>query len=90
MAEALPWLKRTTELRQTADVWVMFSDCLAQTGASGAALTAARRAAELAPDRPRYVQRYAALLAQSGDLTRSRELEKRISILRAYRSAVDR
>jgi Flp pilus assembly protein TadD len=88
-AAALPWLERTVALRPTADVWIMLSDCLEQAGEMRAALEAARRGAEAAPDRPRYVERYAALLSAAGDRVHAAALEKRIQELREYRRRVD-
>ncbi|MBI3863175.1 MAG: hypothetical protein HY290_14890, partial [Planctomycetia bacterium] len=88
--DAERWLQRTTELRQTADLWMMLCECYIQNGNFGAGLEAAQNAAELAPDRPRYVQRYASLLAKAGRVEKAQELQKKLPILHEYRAKVDR
>jgi tetratricopeptide (TPR) repeat protein len=99
-AEAQPWLERTVLLRPTADVWMMLSDCRSHAGDVGGALQAARNAAEMAPDRPRYVERLVELLERSKEEERSdadqaavqREaaaLKQRVHYLREYRARVD-
>jgi hypothetical protein len=67
----------------------MLSDCLEHTGDLGRATEAARRGAEGAPDRPRYLERYAELLLRQGHAAQAQSLERRIRSLRAYRQRVD-
>lgn len=85
---ALPLLERTATLRPTSDVWMMLSDCREQAGVRGT-LDAARRGAEMAPDRPRYVEKYAQLLMQQGDLQTSARVAERARKLWEYRRRVD-
>lgn len=88
--EALPWLEKAVKLRPTADIWIMLSDCLEHTQDQKGAVDAARRASELAPDRPRYLQRYVELLRRSGKSEEATKLQPRIDALFEYRKRVDR
>lgn len=90
MAEALPWLKRTTELRPTADVWYMLSLCYEQAGDSMRALSAADRAVTLAPDRPRFLEQRIKQLSNTGNTSEATDLELRLQPLREYREEMDR
>ena len=87
--EALPWLEKTVEVRPTADVWIMLSDCREYAGNLKGALDAAKQAVEMAPDRPRYLQRYAELLDRTGQPDRAVIQRKRMEDLQYYRSQVD-
>ena len=89
-ATALPWLERTTQVRPTADVWIMLSDCLQHAHDLPRALKAAQRATDMAPDRPKYLQRYAELLEQTGQVEQAARLQPRVQDLRHYRQRVDR
>lgn len=82
---ALPWLIRTTQVRPTADVWFMLSQCHEQLGDPNSALLAARRAVNLAPDRPRFLQHLITLLKQQGFSAESAVLEPRLDPLLQYR-----
>ena len=88
-AEALPWLERTLPLRPTADIYVMLSDCLAFSGDTAAALAASRRACELAPDRPRYLQPLMELLRTTGAVDEAELLRSRFEELSKYRRRID-
>lgn len=87
--EARPWLERTLTLRPTADVWIMLAECLHDAGQIPAAVEAARRGSEMAPDRPRYLEMYLDLLKESGETQQARAAESRIPALRSYRARVD-
>ncbi|MFO1002351.1 MAG: hypothetical protein U0936_18645 [Planctomycetaceae bacterium] len=84
--KALPWLIRTNQLRPTADVWFMLSECYGQVGDQDSALMAARRAVELGADRPRFLQHLIRLLKQYGLSAESQALEPRLSPLMEYRN----
>ena len=86
---ALPWLEKTVQLRPTADVWIMLSDCWEHQQLLDLAVEAARRATELAPDRPRYLMRYAELLGRTGQSAPAAKLQTRIQDLFEYRKRVD-
>lgn len=86
---ALPFLERTATVRPTSDVWMMLSDCRELAGVRGT-LDAARRGAELAPDRPRYVEKYAKRLIELGDLKTAAEVSGRVGKLWEYRQRIDR
>ncbi len=88
-AEALPWLERAVTLQPTADVWVMLSDCRNFLGDRTAALDAARRACELAPDRPRYLQPLMDLLSATGSDAEAESLRSRFEELSKYRGRID-
>lgn len=88
-AEALPWLERTLTLRPTADVWVMLSDCRNFVGDQTGALESARRACELAPDRPRYLKPLIELLGATGADAEAESLRSRFDELSKYRRRVD-
>lgn len=87
-AEALPWLEKAVKVRPTADIWIMVSDCRAHLQALPQAADAARHAAEMAPDRPRYLQRYAELLEKTGQSDRAAQLQERIRDLFEYRRRI--
>ena len=89
ISEALPWLKRTTELRPTADVWYMLSQCYDQLGDGANALSSARKAVRLAPDRPRFVEHLVNQLRSSGAISEATDLELRLQPLRKYREEMD-
>ncbi len=63
--ESRQWLERAVKSRPSADVWMMLSDCRLQTGDLSGSVEAARKAAQTAPDRPRYVSRLIELLAET-------------------------
>ena len=88
-ADALPWLTRTASLRPTADVFIMLTDCLAYGGDKVAAVEAARRACELAPDRPRYCQQLIESLSAAGAVAEADALRPRFEELKKYRRRVD-
>lgn len=88
-ATAQSWLERTVQLRPTADVWMMLSDCYEQTGDLASALDAAQRGAQMASDRPRYVQRWAELLLKAGRVDQANAVGSRVMPLRHYRQRVD-
>lgn len=90
LPSARSWLERTVRLRPNADVWIMLSNCYEQSGDMAKALDAARRGAQLAPDRPRYVHQWADLLGKTGSVAEAREVEARVIPLREYRQKVDR
>ena len=89
-ASAKLWLERTLQVTPNADVWIMYSDCLRQSGDLRGAVDAARRGSELAPDRPRYLAHYAELLGQTGKTDQAAQLQKRIQDLFHYRRRVDK
>jgi tetratricopeptide (TPR) repeat protein len=89
LATAQPWLERTVQLRPTADVWIMLSDCYEQSGDLASALDAARRGAQMASDRPLYVQRWAELLLKTGRIDEANTVGSRVMPLRHYRQRVD-
>lgn len=64
--EALSWLEKSVRTRPSADVWMMLCDCRVYAGDLNGGLQAARIASEMAPDRPRYLERLIELL----DVTR--------------------
>ncbi len=67
--EALEVLHRAIELDgERADSWDLLATLYTREDESDQALTAARRAAALAPHEPRFPSRFAALLAARGDL----------------------
>lgn len=86
--EAIQWLRRTTELRPTADVWHMLSDCLLQTSDLQGAMEAAEKAVKLAPDRPRFLQHKIDVLRRLGRAGEADALQKSVSDLRDYRDRV--
>lgn len=88
-AEALPWLERTLTLRPTAEVYYMLSDCLDFGGELPAAIQAARRACELAPDRPRYCEQLIHVLTKTGEVAEIEALRLRLDELTRYRRRVD-
>jgi hypothetical protein len=90
LANAKTWLERTVRLRPTADVWFMLSDCEEHAGDFPGALHAARRAAKLASDRPKYVERLAEMLRRTANTDESETVELRLGLLRQYRRQVDR
>jgi Tfp pilus assembly protein PilF len=89
LAMARSWLERTVQLRPTADVWIMLSNCYEQSGDLTPALEAAQRGAQLASDRPRYVQRSAELLLKAGRVDEANSIGSRVMPLRHYRQIVD-
>lgn len=88
-AEAIPWLEQTVKLRPTADVWYMLSDCYSQTGKLDTALDAARHAAQLTPDRPRYVEQIANLLHRTRRDSETASVKARLETLRNYRHLLE-
>lgn len=88
-AEARRWLERTARLRPTAEVYTMLSDCLDFAGETPAAVVAARRACELAPDRPRYLQLLIDLLNKTGAIDEAEALRPRWNELFQYRRRID-
>jgi tetratricopeptide (TPR) repeat protein len=88
-AEARPWLERTVTLRPTAEVYYMLSDCLDFGGDTPAAIQAARRACELAPDRPRYCDQLIHLLTKTGEFAEIETLRPRLNELIQYRRRID-
>ena len=88
-AEARLWLERTVTLRPTAEVYYMLSDCLDFGGDLPAAIQAARRACELAPDRPRYCEQLIHVLTKTGEVAEIEALRLRLDELTRYRRRVD-
>ena len=88
-AEARPWLTRATTLRPTADLWMMLSEACRQTGDRPAALDAARRASEMAPDRPRYLEARLELLELLGPADERAACRARLPIIYGYRTWLD-
>lgn len=86
--EAIPWLRRTTELRPTADVWHMLGDCLMQASDLQGALQAAENAVLLAPDRPRFLKQKIDVLQLLGREEEVAELQNTLSELKSYRDRV--
>lgn len=87
--EARPWIERSLALRPTAYGYMILSDCLAHAGETTAALDAARRACEMAPDRPRYLQQWIELLNATGATEEAERLKPRLEELFQYRRRVD-
>lgn len=87
-ADAIPYLRRTTELRPTADVWHMLSDCLMQTSDLQGALQAAENAVALARDRPRFVQQKINVLLKLGRADEADKLQEIVLELKSYRDGV--
>lgn len=88
-AEARVWLERASVLRPTADVDVMLSNCLYLAGETTAAVAASRRACELVPDQPRYLQQLIDRLTDAGELAEAESLRPRWEELSKYRRRVD-
>ena len=87
-AEARPWLERTAKLQPTADVYRMLGDCLDAGGETTAAIQAARRACELAPDGTRHCEQLIRLLAKSGKSAEVETLRQRLIELIQHRRRV--
>ena len=88
LAEARPWLERTAKLQPTAEVYRMLGDCLDAGGESTAAIQAARRACELAPDGTRHCEQLIRLLAKSGKSAEVETLRQRLIELIQHRHRV--
>jgi hypothetical protein len=69
---------------------MMLSDCRVHAGDLSGGLQAARNASEMAPDRPRYLERVVDLLGLSDRNAEASTLKQRVQILRDYRARVDR
>lgn len=89
LEEAIPWLKRTTTLRPTADVWYRLSRTYLLLHNLPASLDAGKRAAMLGSDRPLYVSQLRELFLRMGDRTQASLLEDRMKSLLLYRQQVD-
>lgn len=87
--EARLWLERTASLRPTADIYVMLSNCLLLAGEKTAAVVASRRACELAPDQPSYLQQLIDRLTDVGELDEAEALRPRWDELSKYQRRVD-
>ncbi|OYW17795.1 MAG: hypothetical protein B7Z55_11825, partial [Planctomycetales bacterium 12-60-4] len=75
-AEAVPWLEAAVAARPNADIWIMLSDCLEHSGDVPAAIAAAQRAVQLAPDRPWYLQRLQMLESSAGKVVTPLERDR--------------
>jgi predicted CXXCH cytochrome family protein len=89
LAEARVWLERASALRPAADASVMLSNCLYVAGEKAAAVAASRRACELVPDQPRYLQQLIDRLTDAGELAEAESLRLRWEEISKYRSRMD-
>lgn len=79
---ATPILRQLTQLRRQAGDWFYLSACLYRAGKLHEAFQAAKRAAEIRPDRSNIQELLSELSARLGDANRAREHRVRARILR--------
>ncbi|MBX3449105.1 MAG: tetratricopeptide repeat protein [Planctomycetaceae bacterium] len=84
---AIEHLEQAVRARPMADVWIMLCDCYQHVGDSEKAVAAACMAVQLAPDRPRYLERKLALEEQRGRPPSPADRD-RLSILYRYRQTI--
>ncbi|MBI1348948.1 tetratricopeptide repeat protein [bacterium] len=82
-AAAIPWLERAVDAKPMADIWLMLSNCYQQQGDSDRALSAVRKAVQLAPMNPRCRERCSELEFQFGEPS-DPDAARMIQELRAY------
>ena len=67
----------------------MLSNCLTLAGENAAAVEASRRACELAPDKPSYLQQLIDRLTDAGEVAEAEVLQPRRKELADYRNRLD-
>jgi hypothetical protein len=82
-AAAIPWLERAVAAKPMSDIWLMLSRCYQREGDAERALTAARKAVQLAPMNPVCRQRCYELESALGEKT-DPEAARIIQDLQAY------